>query len=150
MAASFAAGDPNRSRLLRAALAMPLLYVLVRSLPRHWSWVFPSAQATDFYAVNGLLFFIPIAVWGLALVLLAVGSRSRIAWAVALVASALVATYGLLGELSIRALDPGLLAQLRIHELNPYVAFGVYVVLLGAWQLSERSGRRRPGPNAQG
>jgi hypothetical protein len=132
-----------RSPLLRAALAVPLLYVLFQSLPRHWSWVFPSDQATGFYAVNGLLFFIPIVVWCLALVLLALGSANRIAWVVAVVAGALVAAYGLLAEFSVSALDSGLLAQLRIHSLNSYLAFGLYVALLGAWQLTGRGERTR-------
>ncbi len=122
---------------------MPLLYVLLRFLPRHWDWVFPPDQATDFYAVNGLLFFIPIVLWCLALVLLLLGSANRIAWVVVVVAGALVAAYGLLVELSIRALDSGLLAQLRIHELNSDLAFGLYVALLGAWELTGRDERTR-------
>ncbi len=143
VSAPVASRDLRRSRLLRAALAMPLLYVLLRSLPGHWDWVFPSGQATDFYAVNGLLFFIPIVLWCLALVLLALGSANRIAWVVVVVAGALVAAYGLLAELGLRALDPGLLAQLRIHELNADLAFGLYVAFLGAWQLTARGERTR-------
>ena len=129
IAASIAAADPHHSRLLRAALAMPLLYVLLRFLPAHWSWVFPSEQATDFYAVTGLLFFTPIAVWCLALVLLAAGSRSRIAWGAVAVGGGLVAAYGLLGVLRVE------------RSLNADLAFGLYAALLGAWHLVERRDR---------
>ena len=135
--------DVRSSPLLRAALAMPLLYVILRSLPGHWSWVFPSDQATDFYAVNGLLFFIPVAIWCLALVLLLLGSGSRAAWTVAVVGGALIAAYGLVAELGFRAQESGLLAELRVHELNSHLAFGLYVALLGAWQLKARGERAR-------
>ena len=129
--------------LLRAALAVPLLYVLLQSLPSHWAWVFPSDQATDFYAVNGLLFFIPIVVWCVSLVLLLLGSGSRVAWAVVVIGGALITAYGLLAELSVHALDSGLLAWLHVHELNSYLTFGLYVALLGAWQLMLRGKRTR-------
>ena len=99
--------DPSRSPVLRAALAVPLLYTLFHVWPRHWSWAFPSDQATGFYAVNGLLFFIPIAVWCTALALLALGSPNRIAWALVAVGGTLVAVYGFRFVLAVqRDLNP--------------------------------------------
>jgi hypothetical protein len=139
VSASVAGGDLRLSPLLRATLAMPLLYVFFRSLPGHWSWVFPSEQATDFYAVTGLLFFIPIAVWCVALVLLALGSCSRIAWGAVGVGGGLVAVYGLLVVLRVE------------RSLNADLAFGLYAALLGASQLvgrRDRTGSRGSEPRA--
>jgi len=127
---SAADGLLRRDILLRVTLAVPLLYVLLRALPPHWSWVFPSDQALDFYVVNGLLFGIPIAVWVLALVLLLVGSVSRILWTTVCVGGFAIAIYGLL------SLFDGYL------RLNPDLAFGIYAVLLGLWQSLERRGRQ--------
>ena len=39
---SAADGLLRRDILLRVTLAVPLLYILLRALPPHWSWMFPS------------------------------------------------------------------------------------------------------------
>lgn len=123
--------DVRPSIVLRAALAMPLLYILLRTPHAHWSWMFPSGQASDFYAINGLLYAIPIAVWCAALVLLAVGSGNRVAWVVLGIGGGLVALYGLLAVLRVET------------SLNSYLAFGTYVLLLALWQLLGRRDRER-------
>jgi hypothetical protein len=122
-------GGLRRSIVLRAALALPLLFVFLDNLPGHWGWIFPSGQALDFYVVNGLLYGIPMAVWALTLVLLVVGSTNRILWVVVCVGGMATAIYGLLFVFEV---EP---------RLNADVAFGFYAALLGLWQLLSRRGR---------
>jgi hypothetical protein len=129
----------RRNILLRGALAIPLLYVVLDRLPIHWEHAFASGQALDYYVVNGLLYGIPIAVWGLALVLLIVGSTNWIAWAVVCVGGCAVAVYGLLAVLES---EP---------HLNSALAFGLYAAVLGLWQLladRSKAGHTAPGPAA--
>ena len=132
MSISVQAASGFRSNpLLRAALAMPLLYVILHQLPGRWEWVFPGGQAPDFYLITGLLFGIPLAVWGLALALLVIGSVNRVLWGVVCVGGFAITAYGLLFVFEV---------ELRF---NPGVAFGLYAALLGLSQLfSPRAGGR--------
>jgi hypothetical protein len=139
MSITAAEGGSRRSILLRTALAMPLLYVVLQSLRIHWAlWSSPPGQARDFYLINGLLLGIPIAVMGLALVLLVVGTVNRILWVVVCVGGFAVAAYGLRYEFD---------GEIR---LSADTAFGLYVALLGLWQLlSRRDPSRLPQSDSQ-
>lgn len=82
------------NRLLRVVLAAPLLYVLYvtfHNLGSHWDWSFPAGQTPSFYLVTGALRSIPIAIWGLALLLLIVGTPNRVLWAVVCVGGCAIA-----------------------------------------------------------
>ena len=142
MSVSTSAADRGclwRSRFLRAALALPLLYVLhdlVDRLFSHWNWAFPAAQSGRFYLVTGLLWVIPIATWGLALGLLLIGVANRPLWAAVCVGGLAIAAYGALLEF-----------DLSLGLMNPLMVFGLYAGLLGLWQLLWRRGRRA-GPES--
>jgi hypothetical protein len=110
----------GRDILLRAALVMPLLYVVLFSIHDLTSVTSEPGQAFSYYLVNGLLAGIPIAIWGLAVVLLVLGTNNAVAWAIVCVGGVAVSVYGLL-----YFLDDG--------RLNALLAFGLYVVLLALW-----------------
>lgn len=122
----------GRDVLLRAALAMPLLYVLLDSVHvLTFTTAYEPGQAFSYYLVSGLLDGIPIAIWSLALALLVLGTNNTVAWAVVCVGGLAVSVYGLL-----YFLDDG--------RLNALLAFGLYAVLLALWALLQK--RRADAP----
>jgi hypothetical protein len=109
--------------LLRAALAMPLLYVVPRAVHALTSTSVVGGQAFGYYLVSGILAGIPVAVWGLALLLLVLGTGNRLAWAVVCIGGVAVSAYGLLALLDVP------------RQLNDVLAFGLYVTLVSLWRI---------------
>ena len=126
-------GGMGHDVLLRAALVMPLLYVILRSVHVFASSASQAGEAFSYYLVNGLLDGVPIAVWGLALVLLVLGTEKMLAWAVVCVGGFAVSAYGLLGFLEVG------------RRLNMVLAFGLYVALFGLWKVLQK--RRTDEPS---
>ena len=125
----------RRNLLRRAALAIPLLYMLLVCLeyrPRSASLV-----------VGVVRLWFPAAIMGLALVILLVGSANRTLWRVVCGGGFVVAAYGVCLDVVWASGPPGG----RIDYLNEYLAFGLYAAFLGllqGWGLANRREVRGP------
>jgi hypothetical protein len=123
-----------RSPLLRATLAMPLLYGVLVSLP-------PGRFDS---LIADLLHWFPVAIWSLALVLLLLGGANRTLWRVVCVGGVAVAAWGIL-LVVVWAVDG--LAVWPHDYLNEDLVFGLYLALLGllqGWGAARRMTVRSP------
>jgi len=124
--------------LLRAVLAMPLVYIVFDWFPFFAREMSKTGRAHKSYLIASLLDGIPLAVWVLALVLLVLDTDNLSAWTAVGLGGLAVSVYGLLFFLEVD------------HELNRFLAFGLYTVLLSLWEVLGRRRAKAYTPSAPG
>jgi hypothetical protein len=129
---------------LRAALVVPLFYIISRfafSLSRVLG---EDGQSLTYYLVGGLLQGLPIVVWGTALVLLIAGLDMRPAWAFVSLGGLAVCIYGLVSALSLGVETESAWGFVLVR-FDATLVFGLYVTLIAVWRLKQRRAARRLG-----